>query len=180
MWKKDKTTDRTFTTERSWSNLSKFIQSYTKKDAPDTAEVLNTVLNFADRYLASSTVIALKNFLQESMRISINDILNRYIEVKPEIKKCQRDKISELLNSLKEKDITKVSTKQLRNIMDFLHDVDADERIAYLKEFIVEDANVSSDDQIDIPSNCQILIKEFKPDIKIVQDNLAKYDPSGN
>jgi len=175
LWKKDKTTDKTYTTERSWSNFSGFVQSQYGPE-PRTEEVLTAVLNFGDGYLAGSTVTAFKTFLQESMRISIKDVLNRYPDIKAEIKKCKRDKISELLNSLKEEPILKMSKKQTNNVKEFLHDVDDDERVAYLKDFISNDDYVPSEDAAPIPGNAAEIVKEFRKDIEIIQANLKDYD----
>ena len=48
------------------------------------------------------------------------------------MEKYNRDKNSELIQSLKEKDITSLNEKQLANIVKFLKNVGDDEKTAYL------------------------------------------------
>jgi hypothetical protein len=66
------------------------------------------------------------------LNISIQDVLNDYDRVKKDLEKYNRDKNSELIQSLKEIDITKLSEKQLANCVKFLNNVGDDEKTAYL------------------------------------------------
>ncbi|MCQ6458539.1 hypothetical protein, partial [Vibrio parahaemolyticus] len=71
-------------------------------------------------------------YCQEMVNITIQDIINRYDEVEKELDKYNRDKNSELIQSLKEFDIKKLTEKQLDNVTKFLKRVSDDELTAYL------------------------------------------------
>jgi hypothetical protein len=60
------------------------------------------------------------------------DVLNRYDEIKNDLKRYNRDKKSELIQTLKEMDLGKLSDKQVQNASKFLKTVDEDELTGYL------------------------------------------------
>jgi hypothetical protein len=66
------------------------------------------------------------------INITIQDIIDRYDAVVKELDKYNRDKNSELIQSLKEYDIKKFTEKQLDNVTKFLKRVGDDELTAYL------------------------------------------------
>jgi hypothetical protein len=78
------------------------------------------------------------------MNISIHDILNNYDRIKKDLEKYNRDKNSELIQSLKEIDVTKLTEKQLDNIVKFLSNVGEDEVTAYLLFILDNVADVNS------------------------------------
>jgi hypothetical protein len=71
-------------------------------------------------------------FCQEMVNLTIQDIIDRYDKVEKELDKYNRDKNSELIRSLMEIDIKKLSEKQLDNVTKFLNRVGDDEKTAYL------------------------------------------------
>jgi len=66
------------------------------------------------------------------LNISIQDVLNNYDKIEKDLKRYNRDKNSELIQSLKEIDITTLNKKQLANAVKFLNTVGDDEKTAYL------------------------------------------------
>jgi hypothetical protein len=78
------------------------------------------------------------------MNINIMDVLNDFERVKADLKKYNRDKNSELIQSLREMDITKLSDKQLDNCEKFLNQVGDDEKTAYLLHILDNIADVTN------------------------------------
>jgi hypothetical protein len=71
-------------------------------------------------------------YCEDMLNISIQDVLNNFDGIKKDLEKYNRDKNSELIQSLKEIDITKLTEKQLANAVKFLKNVGDDEKTAYL------------------------------------------------
>ena len=78
------------------------------------------------------------------LNISIQDVLNDYDRIKKDLEKYNRDKNSELIQSLKEIDITKLTEKQLDNCVKFLNGVGDDEKTAYLLFILDNIADVTN------------------------------------
>jgi len=127
-----KTSDNSqaYATPRSWTFLSDFIiKNFGKEASP--REFLPYVQEVAHGYIGNSAQRFLQ-YCQEMINITIQDIIDRYDKIEKELDKYNRDKNSELINSLKEHDIKKMSDKQLANVTKFLNRVGEDELTAYL------------------------------------------------
>ena len=79
------------------------------------------------------------------LNINIQDVINNYDGIKRDLAKYNRDKNSELIQSLKELDITKFTDKQFDNTYKFLANVGDDEKTAYLLHILDNVADVNSD-----------------------------------
>lgn len=137
---------KAYATPRTWTFLSEYILSTVemlhgtsreeqmngKFDLEIIRELVNKV---GTSYIGTSCVKFIK-YLDETMRLSLNDILNDFPRVKGAIEKSNRDKKSELLNQLKQQEITKFSDKQVANVIGFLEMVDEDERVGYITDVI--------------------------------------------
>lgn len=121
---------RAYATPRSWTFMSDFIIANFGKNA-SPAEFLPALQEMALSYIGNVATKFLQ-YCQEMINISIDDILNRYSEIEKELDKYNRDKNSELIQSLKERDIKKLTEKQLDNVTKFLGRVGDDELTAYL------------------------------------------------
>ena len=121
---------KAYATPRSWTFLSDFITQNFGKDA-SPKEFLPYVQEVAHGYIGNSAQRFLQ-YCQEMINITIQDIIDRYDKIEKELDKYNRDKNSELINSLKEHDIKKMSDKQLANVTKFLNRVGEDELTAYL------------------------------------------------
>jgi hypothetical protein len=127
-----KTSENTkaYATPRSWTMMSEFIVSnFGEESSP--SDFLPLLREVASGYIGNSAIKFLQ-YCEDMMNISIDDVLNNYDKVKKDLEKYNRDKNSELIQSLKEKDITKLSEKQLANCVKFLNNVGDDEKTAYL------------------------------------------------
>jgi hypothetical protein len=121
---------KSYATPRSWTMLSEFIiANFGENSSP--REFLPLVSDIASGYIGNSAHKFIQ-YCQDMLNISIEDILNRYDEIKKDLEKYNRDKNSELIQSLKEKDLTKLTDKQLSNVVKFLNNVGEDEQTGYL------------------------------------------------
>jgi hypothetical protein len=121
---------KAYATPRSWTFLSNFIEmNYGLKSSP--ADFLPILREVAHSYIGNGA----QRFLQycdEMVSISIVDIINRYDDISKDLDKYNRDKNSELIQSLKEYNIKDLTKKQLDNVTKFLKRVGDDELTAYL------------------------------------------------
>jgi hypothetical protein len=131
-----------YATPRSWTMLSKFITENWGMDA-SPKEFLPLLKEVASGYIGQSAVKFVQ-YCEDMLNISIQDVLNNYDGIKKELEKYNRDKNSELIQSLKEIDITKLSKKQLDNVVKFLENVGDDEKTAYLLYILDNIADVTN------------------------------------
>ena len=127
-----KTSDnsKAYATPRSWTMLSEFIVCNYGIDA-SPREFLPLLKEVASGYLGNSAMKFVQ-YCEDMLNISIQDVLNNFDGIKKDLEKYNRDKNSELIQSLKEIDITKLTEKQLANAVKFLNNVGDDEKTAYL------------------------------------------------
>jgi hypothetical protein len=121
---------KAYATPRSWTMLSEFIVTNYGQDA-SPRDFLPLLKEVATGYIGN-TAMKFIQYCEDMLNISIQDVLNNYDKVKKDLEKYNRDKNSELIQSLKEIDITKLSDKQLANAVKFLKNVGDDEKTAYL------------------------------------------------
>jgi hypothetical protein len=114
-------------TPRSWTFFSNFVG----KDAKPN-EILNDIDEYGSFYVGTA-VTRFKKYLEDLKVVTINDILNRFDEVEEYVKTAKRDKISEWLTELKEKDIQKLKKVQVENILKFINHIDDDEVVSFFK-----------------------------------------------
>jgi hypothetical protein len=126
---------KAYATPRSWTMLSKFItENFGENASP--SEFLPLLKEVASGYVGNSAMKFIQ-YCEDMIRISIQDVINRYDSIKNDLAKYNRDKNSELIQSLKEIDINDLSEKQLKNVVKFLKGVGDDEKMAYLL-FVVD------------------------------------------
>ncbi len=138
-----KTSDgaQAYATPRSWTFLSDFIVSNFGEDA-HPKDFLPSLREIASGYVGNSAMKFLQ-YCEDMLNININDILNDYDRVAPDLKKYNRDKNSELIQSLKEMDLSKLTEKQLVNATKFLKGVGEDELTAYLLFILDNNLDIS-------------------------------------
>lgn len=127
-----KTSENTkgYATPRSWTMLSKFITMNWGMDA-NPRDFLPLLREVASGYIGNSA-LKFVQYCDDMLNISIQDVINNYDNIKKDLEKYNRDKNSELIQSLKEIDIMKLDKRQLDNIVKFLTNVGLDEQTAYL------------------------------------------------
>lgn len=144
---------KAYATPRSWTFLSDFIiESIGKKSNPQ--EVRSLIQGIAFSYIGNTSNKFLK-YLEEQSTLNINDIIDNFDGVKKTLEKFQRDKKSELIQSLKEMDIKEFKKIQVENTVKFLKTVQDDELTAYLLHIIDTEEDIYVD-------NIVSLLKPFK------------------
>lgn len=133
---------KAYATPRSWTMLSEFIVANYGQDA-SPREFLPLLKEVASGYIGNSAVKFVQ-YCEDMLNISINDVINNYDGIKKDLEKYNRDKNSELIQSLKEIDITKLNKKQLDNVVKFLNNVGDDEKTAYLLYILDNIADVTN------------------------------------
>lgn len=140
-----KTSDggQAYATPRSWTMMSELIISnYGPKASP--REFLPLLKRISNGYVGNSAMKFIQ-YCEDMLNININDILNRYDEVKEDLKQYNRDKNSELVQSLKELDMNKFTEKQLINVTKFLKTVGDDELTGFLLFILDNNLDVTKD-----------------------------------
>lgn len=129
-----------YATPRSWTMLSHFITRNFGKKA-DARNFLPSLRKVAHSYVGNSAHKFLQ-YCEDMLNISIQDVINNYDGIKKDLEKYNRDKNSELIQSLKEIDISTLNPKQLVNVTKFLDRVGDDEKTAYLLWILDNVANI--------------------------------------
>lgn len=139
-----KTSDnaKAYASPRSWTMLSEFIVTNFGEDA-SPREFLPLLKEVATGYVGNSAMKFVQ-YCEDMLNISIEDVLNNYDKIKKDLAKYNRDKNSELIQSLKEIEITKLTEKQLKNVVKFLENVGDDEKTAYLLFILDNVADVTN------------------------------------
>jgi hypothetical protein len=157
---------KAYATPRSWTFLSNFITRNFGKDASPRV-FLPTLQEVAHGYIGNGAQRFLQ-YCQEMVNITILDIIDRFDKVEKELDKYNRDKNSELIQSLKEYDIKKLSDKQLENVTKFLKRVGHDELTAYLLHVLDN-----------VPDVSDPKIKKFMQTFKDVLVNIKRINKPG-
>ncbi len=184
-YKKASSTDgvdvQAYATPRTWEMLSEYIISTSIKVALlagkeltrddimnkkqfDTMEVVRLVTNVGHSYIGNS-VRSLTRYLQETLKLSIQDVLSDFKRVKKQLEEANRDKKSELLNNLKERDLKKLKGKEVDNLIGFLGVIQEDERVAFLTHIV---DNCQDDELRKDPYNK--ILKAFKGLLQQISD----------
>ena len=138
-----KTSDNSqaYATPRSWTFLSDFIVTNFGMDS-GPREFLPILKEVASGYVGNSAMKFLQ-YCEDMLNININDVINNYDGIKKDLEKYNRDKNSELIQSLKELDLGKFNEKQLNNITKFLKGVGEDELTSYLLFILDNNLDIS-------------------------------------
>lgn len=138
---------RAYATPRSWTFLSDYIITKHGKDC-SIEEFLPSIIKNGVSYIGN-TAAKFITYCNETVQLTLDDIIKAkdFNKIKIELKKFKRDKTSELLNSLKErnKDIEsgKYTEAQLSNIVSFLLECAEDERAGYIT-YMIDYADVTN------------------------------------
>lgn len=143
---------RAYATPRTWTFLSEYIlETLGDREGQLNGNFdINTVkecVHEVGHGVIGTSISSFVKYLSESMNLTLDDILDRFQRVKPRLDEVNRDKKSELLNQLQEKDLKKLKPAQIKNLVSFLELIDEDERVGFLTYII--DKRV--DDEIEEP-----------------------------
>ena len=148
---------KAYATPRSWTFLSDYIVSNWGMDA-SAKDFINSIKEVACSAVGPAGLKYIQ-YCEDMLNINIQDVINNWDKVKKDIEKYNRDKKSELIQSLKEIEILKLNSRQLDNVGGFLKTVGDDERFAYLLD-LVDNTDSTSDKTFKT-----WLIKNFKDDL---------------
>ena len=171
--KSRKDTDKAFACPRTWTFLSDYITKNYGKNA-NIIEWLEDVRNVGHSYIGS-TFTSFLRYLDDAIKININDIINKYPQLKLEKIIINRSKESELLSELKSIEIPTLNDFQLENVKAFLSDLGNDECTSFLLHLIDKHYTYIEDANMDIQENKFII--EFLKDERFYkyQDTLSNY-----
>lgn len=126
-----------FATPRTWTMLSDYIFSTLgdKEGQLDGKFDVNAVKNCAVEVgadMIGTSVSKFVKYLNETMTLTLHDVLDNFTKVKPRLNEVNRDKKSELIQQLQDYDYSKMKPNQIKNLISFLEIVDEDERAGFL------------------------------------------------
>lgn len=152
------------TTPRGWSQLSTVIG----KDEKDIEKILDAVETIGVYYVGSS-ISKFMTYLRDLTAININDILNRYEQVKDVLAKTNRDRVKELLHEMEKKEFDKLNKTQTENLSEFIKTIDEDSRIGFFQKLLDKYVDRNSDPaKPTVCANMKSFYKIFKDDFQFI------------
>jgi hypothetical protein len=158
--------NKAYATPRSWTFLSDYIfENYGKfeekkdvegnvitkngetvmiKKFPSIREWINDITEIGHGYIGASNARFIR-YCQDTLKITLDDVLDRFDEREEDIKNFNRDKKSELLTNMKERKISQLKPKQTENLIKFLETVSYDEVVGYLLHVLDIEYTLSED-----------------------------------
>lgn len=148
--KKSKT-QKAYATPRSWTFLSDYIISNYGMES-SISDWVNDIRDIGSSYIGDGANSRFLRYLDESMEFGIKDLIERYKDLHERLELLNRDKKSELLNSLKEIDIKNLKEYQKENVKLFILSVSKDEAVSYILKLLDDDYKYmkTNDDDNDI------------------------------
>jgi len=160
--------NKAYATPRSWTFLSDYIfrnfgEMVTRldnqgKEMTDskTGEVLlfkkfpsirtwiNDIKEIGHGYVGASNARFIR-YCEDTLKITLDDVLSRFDEIEDDIKNFNRDKKSELLANMKERKISQLKVKEQENLARFLCTISDDEIVGYLLHVLDVEYTLSDD-----------------------------------
>jgi hypothetical protein len=109
-----------YATPRSWTMLSNYICTVYGKDSPAT-EWINEIAQIGTQFVGTS-ILKFQRWVEETSVFNVNDIVNNYKTVRKQVQEAGRGKLDEMLNALREFNVSKLKIAQIKNIVQFLKD----------------------------------------------------------
>lgn len=154
---------KSYASPRSWTFLSDFIvKNYGKDSKPD--EFLDFLMKYGYGFVGDCITPYIR--FCRTNKITINDVLNDYENIKDELLSYNRDKKSEILINLKSIRFNKLLIKQIYNLKQFLLTLSDDEIISYFnhlleKDFMYKSSRMSEKEKIMIDNKNEKIKKFF-------------------
>lgn len=147
-------------TPRTWTFLSEFIISnFGMNSSP--REFIPLLRTVCSSYIGNVALDFLK-YCDDMMNISIVDVMDDYDRIEKDLKKYNRDKKSELIQSLKPFNLNDLTEKQLVNLTKFLKTIGDDELTGYLLHILDHNLDVGK-------SKIKNFLLEFEPVLKTIK-----------
>lgn len=138
-----------YATPRSWTNLSKFI-TYKWGMKPENLEEVIEFLKHHGRSFIGLSITAFVSYCQDSLRLNIEDVLDRWDEVSKEVATLNRSKISEFITNLRHMDLALLEPHQFDNMIKFLGSLKGNDD--ELSSFLVHVIDSTNDKNYEINS----------------------------
>lgn len=131
-------TQNAYATPRSWTFLSDYIvRNYGMESS--IRDFIDDVRELGAGYVGTGANSRFIRYLDESLKFGIKDLLERYDELKEQIESLNRDKKSELLNSLKQMNIMGLKDYQRENVKKFILSISDDEAVSFILKILDDD-----------------------------------------
>jgi len=147
--------DKSYASPRTWTFLSDYITENCGFNSNPT-KWIELIQEVGHGYIGSANTKFLR-YVRDVLRISIQDIISRYPQIKNEGANFTRDKKSELLQDLRSIDFKKLKQNEIENVKLFMLDLGADEISAFLLKLLDDDYEFEDDIAIDREKNKFIL-----------------------
>ena len=159
--------NKAYATPRSWTFLSDYIfenfgqyetrldnQGNTFKNPDGTEKMfkqfpnirtwINDIKEIGHGYVGASNARFIR-YCEDTLKITLDDVLDRFDDIEEDIKNFNRDKKSELLVNMKERKISQLKAKQQENLVRFLCTISDDEIVGYLLHVLDVEYTLSED-----------------------------------
>lgn len=158
--------NKAYATPRSWTFLSDYIfENFGKyeemkdvngnvvmkngepvmlKKFPSIREWISDITEIGHGYVGASNARFIR-YCQDTLKITLDDVLDNFDAREEDIKNFNRDKKSELLTNMKERKISQLKPKQAENLVKFLETVSYDEVVGYLLHVLDIEYTLSED-----------------------------------
>ncbi|MDA3855358.1 MAG: AAA family ATPase [Candidatus Woesearchaeota archaeon] len=125
-------------TNRTWTNLSKFVT----RTAEDDIERIALCKEFAKNYIGPMVASSFVNYLDELEMINGTTILDSWPTVAEKVKKFDRARKSRLLADIKKKGIA-LTNKRITNLCEFIDIIHSDEKASYFRDVFDDETFVA-------------------------------------
>lgn len=153
-----------YATPRSWTFLSDYIISNFGMES-SIRDFIDDIRDIGSGFVGTGANSRLIRYLDESLKFGIKDLLERYDELKEQIESLNRDKKSELLNSLKQMNVMSLKDYQRENVKKFILSISDDEAVSFILKVLDDDYKYMKDND-----NENDAVEEFLSD-----DRFEKY-----
>lgn len=170
--------NRAYATPRSWTFLSDYVINKFGKDAPISNEILADLQRVAPSFIGAKAASQFNRWATDFLKLSITDILNNYKSAKEKLKHYQRDRITELVQNLKEYKFFELTNKQIKNVVEFLADISVDEAAGYLAHFVQEEFDMDEELEGEKLEKVRMLVKDktLRPIFEKIAEKAAAED----
>jgi hypothetical protein len=161
---------KAYPTQRTWFNLSEHLLFKTgdKEEQlagkfADKMDEIKELINHRGMNFIGSSSASLVKYIDETMKLSLDNIIYEYKKYAKAVEGSNRDKKSELLNQLRERDLTQIDLVKnpnvIPNIIKFMEVLESDEIAMFVKELIRTRIN----NNLDVIEPYATIVKHFMP-----------------
>jgi hypothetical protein len=105
---------------------------------------LKDVKEIGHGYVGASNARFIR-YCEDTLKITLDDVLNKFDNLENDIKNFNRDKKSELLANMKERKISQLKPEQKENLVKFILTISDDEIVGYLLHVLDQEYTLSDD-----------------------------------